>query len=103
MNIVLSAAVLVLPYFLFGGYFGFPIAAANVPAVLAGAVFVFLALIMLAHRVFWPLSSRVVYTLARHGIIRRRKLLGSIGVALVGAAMPPLASVLRELAKMLGG
>jgi hypothetical protein len=45
---------------------------------------VLLALAMLIHRLFWPFVDRSVYSLQRVGIARRTKLLGSLGISLIG-------------------
>jgi hypothetical protein len=49
--------------------------------------FVALALVMLAHRVFWPALSRPIYSLQRLGIARRGKLFGTVGSLLIVTAV----------------
>ena len=50
-------------------------------------LFLVLALIILAHRLLWPLFERPVYSLQKLGIAKRSKLLGTIGVVLVSVAL----------------
>jgi hypothetical protein len=61
-------------------------AGTNFFTVLFALAIVILALIMLLHRTFWPMLSRPIYALAKLGIIHRPKLLGTIGLALLGLA-----------------
>jgi len=53
---------------------------------LVASVYVVLAMLMLVHRVLWPLLARPIYALADLGVIRQRKLLGCVGLALLGFA-----------------
>lgn len=55
-------------------------------AIITGA-FVLLALTMIVHRLFWPFLERSTYALQRFGVARRSKLLGTIGIVLIGAGV----------------
>jgi hypothetical protein len=63
------------------------VAAANSFTALTALFFVVLALIMLVHRLFWPVLERPIYALQRVGIARRSKLLGIIGIILMGLSL----------------
>jgi hypothetical protein len=54
--------------------------------ILIAAAFVIMACAMLIHRMFWPLLARPIYALAELGIRGHRRLLGTVGMALVGIA-----------------
>ena len=59
----------------------------NVFGAMFALAFVFLAIIMLLHRIFWELLERPVYALQKLGLARRSKLLGTIGTILITAAV----------------
>jgi hypothetical protein len=54
--------------------------------VLVASAFILLAIIMLIHRLFWPIVARPIYALADLGLIGHRKLFGTVGLALLGLA-----------------
>ena len=58
----------------------------NLPAGLASWCFGLLAGTMLCHRAAWHLPERPLYAVARHELVRRPKLLLSLGGALLAAA-----------------
>lgn len=58
-------------------------ATANVLPALVSLSFIVLALLMGAHRIFWPSLARPIYSLQRLGIAKRSKLLGSVGALLI--------------------
>ncbi len=73
------------------------ISAANILTALVALVFVLVALIMILHRIAWPLVERLVYALARFGIFRHRKALATVGLALLSTVFPPVQSLGKRL------
>jgi len=63
-----------------------PAALANSIDALTSLVFAILALALLGHRLLWPVTERAIYALQGLGIARRRRLFGTVGVALFGYA-----------------
>lgn len=61
-----------------------------------------LATIMLVHRLVWPLLERPIYAAARHGLIRRRRVLASTGLMLVAAGNAKIAGLLHALIERTG-
>jgi hypothetical protein len=59
-------------------------------------------LVVLAHRVFWPAVSRLVYPLARYGIFKSRKLLGAASGVCFSFAFGAAQTGLKDLLKLLG-
>ena len=59
--------------------------ALNLVDVFACSVFVILMLLMLLHRLIWPIIERPLYACARYGVIRNKKLLWTPGGALIFA------------------
>jgi hypothetical protein len=54
----------------------------NLGDIVACSVFFVLMVLMLAHRLLWPILERPIYAVQRFGMIRRKALLWSIGGAL---------------------
>jgi hypothetical protein len=50
------------------------------------SVFLAIGLVTLGHRLLWPIIERPLYALASLGIVRRRKLLSSVGVLMLSVA-----------------
>jgi hypothetical protein len=71
--------------------------AANIVDTLAALAFVFLALLLIVHRLFWPAISRPLYFLQGIGIARRGKLFVIIGFALLGYALYRVPELLRRV------
>ena len=69
----------------------------NVFTALASCSFLFLLLLLLLHRILWPILARVVYPLARFEAIRTRKLALSIGSLCFLYAFPSLAGPAKAL------
>jgi hypothetical protein len=65
---------------------GVLLSVANAVDVLVAMTFTFLSLLLLAHRLFWPLLMRPTYALADLGVARRRKVFVTVGIALLGYA-----------------
>jgi len=59
------------------------VSALNSVDLVACSVFLALMLLMLLHRLAWPLVERPIYACARYGVLRRKKLLWAVGVALI--------------------
>lgn len=72
----------------------------NFVDALGASVFIMLGLLMLLHRVFWPLLARPVYALADLGVIGHRKLLGTAGLALLGYATGKPMAILTKLVEV---
>ncbi len=54
-----------------------------VVGVVFSLLFVVLGASMLAHRLIWPTVNRPLYAIAQAGVVRRRKLFGIVGLALL--------------------
>jgi hypothetical protein len=69
---------------------------------LASCLFLLMLLFVLLHKVIWPVLGRLFYSLARHQVIRNRKIMASTGTGCFIFAWPlmssPIAGVLRWLA-----
>lgn len=72
-------------------------AMSNVLTTLIAFAFLIHALLMLAHKFFWPLIERPVYALQQLGIAKRNKLLGVVGITLIGLAAGITPSWLKEV------
>jgi len=70
---------------------------------LAPLVFFLLVLILLGHRVFWPLLSRPLYALQDLGITRRRKFFGAIGLGLLALAGFKVPELFKKVLETLFG
>jgi hypothetical protein len=77
------------------------VAGLNEIDVLVALIFVFLALLMLCHRLFWPIINRPLYSLQAIGIARRRKLLYTVGIALFFGGVTPPRLVMEILGHLL--
>jgi hypothetical protein len=53
----------------------------NVVTALFCFVFVFALSLVLAHRIFWPLTARLIYPFARYQIVQSRRALAAVGAA----------------------
>ena len=66
-----------------------------------------LSILMLLHRIFWPLVHRPIYALQRFGIFQHRKTIASIGSTIALASLKslgltgPLADLLDTITKKL--
>jgi hypothetical protein len=77
------------------------VAALNEIDVLVALIFVFLALLMLWHRLFWPIINRPLYSLQAVGIARRQKLFYTVGVALLFGGVTPSHLVTKILDRLI--
>jgi hypothetical protein len=57
--------------------------ALNFVDVIACSVFLILMLLILLHRLIWPVVERPLYAFARYGVIKNKKLLWTLGGALI--------------------
>lgn len=71
--------------------------------ILVSITFIMLALALLIHRLLWPVTERAIYALQGLGIARRRKLFGTIGIALVGSAGVNLHELSKKIIEILVG
>jgi hypothetical protein len=55
--------------------------------IVSALIFACFGLLMIFHRLLWPLIQRPLYLLQKQGIARRSKLLGVIGVVLIGVSI----------------
>ncbi len=80
------------------------VAYSNTINFLAALIFIILAVIMLVHRVFYPVLARPIYFLQRAGLIRRKNLAFTIGIALLGFASGiEVPSLLKDILNDLAG
>ncbi len=73
------------------------IAMTNLMIAVCVSAFIVFALVMVVHRVLWPVVARPTYALQRVGIARRSKLLGTMGIILLGFAMGVVPDWLKQL------
>lgn len=71
--------------------------AVNTAAALAESLFVLLALLAIAHRIFWPVLSRATYAVQGAGIVRRRRLMASLGVLFMAHAGIGLPETIKKI------
>jgi len=53
----------------------------NIPTVIACAVFAATLIVVLVHRIFWPLLSQWTYVLTRNDVLEKRKTIRAFGLA----------------------
>jgi len=75
------------------------VAASNIITSLGTVLFIVLALLMLVHRICWPLLERPIFALQGLGIARRKKLFGTSGIVLIGISLGHTPEVLRVVDK----
>jgi hypothetical protein len=85
----------------YGGLTGGLLAAFNLFDVLVALLFVLLALVALSHRLLWPFVNRPIYAFANAGVVRRRKIFGTLGLTLLGVSGMPGPDWLREMVGVL--
>ena len=73
------------------------VAMTNLMIAVSVSAFIVFALIMLVHRVLWPVVARPIYALQRVGIARRSKLLGTMGIILLGFGVGVMPDWLKQL------
>jgi hypothetical protein len=97
-----SLALLARGIDLFKGAFGAGVAMFalfNIPTAIAASSFVLLLLIVLLHRVTWPLFSRLAYVLTRNNVLNKRNALRYFAWLLIiyGLAEPKLGFILKAV------
>ncbi len=76
----------------------------NVLDALVSLTWFLIAIMMLLHRLFWPLIERPVYALSRHRVFsEQKKLVFFSGVALLGIAIPWVGHALENVVKAVHG
>ena len=109
-NLAIAALALWLPWHYGQGHLFFVDSPWRVGAVLlslsnaytglVALLFFATTVLMLGHWLMWPTVARVVYAAHRYELIRRKKILAGVGVALVGVSIPTVAKVLRALVEL---
>jgi hypothetical protein len=66
------------------------IGAFNIFTAIAACTFILTLLAVLLHRVFWPVTERVFYQIARYKVVRNHKAMASIGAACLIGAFPSI-------------
>jgi hypothetical protein len=61
----------------------FSLAMFNIPTAIASMAFLVCVMVVLLHRVLWPLMSRMTYILTRNEVLEKRKTVRTIGLALM--------------------
>jgi hypothetical protein len=80
------------------------VGASNFLDALVSLSWFLIAIMMLLHRLFWPLIERPVYALFRHRVFsEQKKLVFFSGVALVGLAIPRVGQALENVVKAVHG
>ncbi|MGD0325758.1 MAG: hypothetical protein ABSD45_18680 [Terriglobia bacterium] len=65
----------------------------NVSTAIAALAFVLSLLVVLLHRMFWPIIERLLYPAARYKVVRNHKAMATLGAACVVVAFPSLGGV----------
>jgi hypothetical protein len=75
---------------------GVIVASTNLFSILFSVLFFCFALILLLHRLAWPILSRPIYAVSRFGIFRHRKILALIGLTLLTASISPAIGIIYQ-------
>jgi hypothetical protein len=78
---------------------------ANFFDALLAFLFVFLAIMLLIHRLLWPILTRTLFRMTDIGTKGRRAILTAVGVALLSASVfgGEFPELLKDLVKVFGG
>jgi hypothetical protein len=81
------------------------IAVSNIVDAVIALFYVLLAVLLLIHRLFWPLLTRTLFRMADIGTKGRRAILTSVGLALFSASVfgGKVPELLKDLVKIFGG
>jgi hypothetical protein len=80
------------------------VGASNFLDALVSLSWFLIAIVMLLHRLFWPLIERPVYALFRYRVFsEQKKLVFFSGVALVGLAVPSVGQAVENVVKAVHG
>jgi hypothetical protein len=119
LNMTLAASLLVIPQTLGDRYWddvghpdmmgtafavGLPLkifAATNVLDAFVASIFGLLCLLMLIHRLAWPIVQRPIYSLQKLGVLRRRRLLTTAGIAVIASATGRMPALFEKIAQAL--
>ena len=74
-----------------------PTAGQNISTELMSVMFLIALLVLLMHKLAWPLLARIVYPLARFQIGRNRKVMAALGVSLMTLAVPGSGALLEKI------
>jgi len=74
-------------------------AASNIITSLGTLLSIVLAILMLVHRICWPLLERPIFALQGLGIARRKKVFAASGIALIGVSLGHTPEVLKVIDK----
>jgi hypothetical protein len=77
------------------------VALLNVFTGITSCMFLFSLLFVLLHKIFWPILSRLVYPLARHQIIRNRKVMVAVATACFIFAFPLMPAAIKSILQWL--
>jgi hypothetical protein len=69
----------------------------NTLIALVAMAFFLLAVLMLIHQLFWPLLARPLYLIANERLLMHRTALVSVGLTLMGTAVPGIPAFLKEI------
>jgi hypothetical protein len=69
----------------------------NIFTALASSVFLLSLLLLLLHRALWPVLGRILYPLARHQVIRSRKVMVALGTACFSLAFPLMPAAIKNI------
>jgi hypothetical protein len=68
---------------------------------LASSVFLLMLFFVMLHRAVWPVLGRPLYSLARHQVIRKPKIMASVGTACFVFAFPAMSSAIKGVLEWL--
>lgn len=89
----------------FGEVFFVVVSLTNFPAAILALLFMFLALLLLIHRLVWPLLTRTLFRMTDIGTKGRRAILTAVGIALLSASVfgGKFPELLKDILKSFGG
>jgi hypothetical protein len=76
---------------------GFITAGSNFNLLLLSRLVQIVGVLLVFHPLLWLIGSRLVYSAARFGLVRRKKVLASLAVAFMGFASPQIGGVIKRL------
>jgi len=68
----------------------------NISTVLLSSVFFAMLFVVILHKAFWPLIGRLIYPVARHEIVRNRKVMAGVGTACLLYAFHLVPNILKH-------
>ncbi|MFZ0819576.1 MAG: hypothetical protein WAM91_05870 [Candidatus Acidiferrales bacterium] len=110
-NLLLALLCILAPILVMNGFpllgwtirdvIGMLILYSNLIDFLVACAFLIFAAIMVLHRIFWPFIERPLYALDKFGVIKRPRLLVSVGLLLVGFGLGLKFQALASLYKLI--